>query len=48
MKIFCTKEEIERIANENIDTDGLGSGRLHLNRKSNSQLARNFINYIEH
>ena len=48
MKIFCTKEGIDRIDNENIDTDGLGSGRLHLNRKGNSLLARNFINYIEH
>ena len=48
MKIFCTKEGIDHLGNENIDTDGLGSGRLHLNRKGNSQLARNVINYIEH
>ena len=31
-----------------MDTEGLGIGRLHLNRKGNSQFARNFINYIEH
>ena len=48
MKAFCTKEGIDRIDNENIDTEGLGIGKLHLNRKGNSQLARNFINYIDH
>ena len=48
IKTFCTKEGIDRIDNKNFDTDGLGSGRLYLNRKGNSQLARNFINYIEH
>ena len=47
MKKFCTKV-IDCIDNENIDTNGLGSGRLHLNRKGNLQLARNFISYIEH
>ena len=37
LKIFSTKEEIDRIYNEHIESNGLGSDRLHLNRKGNSQ-----------
>ena len=48
MKKLCTKVRIDCIDNEKIDTNGLGSGRLHLNRKGNLQLARNFIRYIKH
>ena len=42
----CMDENIPFIDNDNISQDGLGMKGLHLNRKGNSQLARNFIDFI--
>ena len=42
----CMEENIPFIDNDNISQDGLGMKGLHLNRKGNSQLARNFIDFI--
>ena len=42
----CMNENIPFIDNDNISQDGLGMKGLHLNRKGNSQLARNFIDFI--
>ena len=44
MKVFCTKEGIDRIENKTIYTEGLGIGKLHSIRKGKSQLARNLSN----
>ena len=41
----CIDESITFIHNENISQKGLGMKGLHLNRKGNSQFARNFIDF---
>lgn len=43
---YCNQQHLGYIDNGNIDTSGLGSKRLHLNRKGNSFFARNLINHI--
>ena len=43
----CTDKDIALIDNDNITQDGLGIKGLHLNRKGNSQLARNLKDFID-
>ena len=44
---FCDDNIIDFIPNENIDETCLGIRKLHLNRKGNSYLAVNFIEYLK-
>lgn len=43
----CTDKDIALIDNDNISHEGLGIKGLHLNRKGNSQLARNLKDFID-
>ena len=44
---FCDDNLIDFISNENIDETCLGKRKLHLNRKGDSYLAVNFIEYLQ-
>ena len=44
---FCDDNLIDFNSNENIDESCLGIKKLHLNRKGNSYLAVNFIEYLK-
>ena len=46
IKSFCVQNNIEVIDNNNMDMTNLGQKKLHLNRKGNGSLAKNFINCI--
>ena len=45
---FCTKNKIDLIENNNMDNTCVTYKRLHLNKKGNSYLANNFIDYINY
>ena len=44
---FCKKNKIDVIDNKNLDDSCLNYKQLHLNRKGNSYLANNFLDYID-
>lgn len=48
LKKFCVKNDIDFISNNNIDDSCLSTKKLHLNKKGNSYLANNFINYLNY
>ena len=43
---FCSKNKIGIIENENLDWSCLSFKKLHLNKKSNSYLANNFLDFL--
>ena len=47
LKKLAIELDVPIIDNSNIDISCLSSRKLHLNRKGDSILARNFINYID-
>lgn len=47
LKKFCVKNNIDFISNNNIDDSCLSTKKLHLNKRGNSYLANNFINYLK-
>ena len=44
---FCKKNKINIINNKNLDDSCLNYKQLHLNRKGNSYLANNFLDYLD-
>ena len=44
---FCKKNKINTIYNKNLDDSCLNYKQLHLNRKGNSYLANNFLDYLD-
>ena len=44
---FCKKNKIDIIDNKNLDDSCLNYKQLHLNRKGNSYLANNFLDYLD-
>ena len=44
---FCRQKNIDFIDKENINESNLEIKELHLNRKGNSTLAKNLLNYLE-
>ena len=46
LKKFCDENLIDFISHENIDETCLSFKKLHLNKKGNAFLAKNFLNYI--
>ena len=46
LKNYCNQKNIEYIGNSNIKEDHLGVKKLHLNKKGNSVLAKNFLKYL--
>ena len=46
IKKFTTKNKIDLVNHENIDESCLSQKKLHLNKKGNSYLANNLINYL--
>ena len=46
--VLCIEEKVEIIDNSNLDDHCLGRGKLHLNRKGNAFLAKNFISILNH
>ena len=46
LKNYCNQKNIEYIDNSNIKEDHLGVKKLHLNKKGNSVLAKNFLKYL--
>ena len=47
LRNFCRQKNIDFIDNENINESNLEIKELHLNRKGNSTLAKNLLNYLE-
>ena len=47
LRNFCKQKNIGFIYNGNINESHLGMKKLHLNRKGNSALAKNLLNYLE-
>ena len=43
---FCSKNKIDIIENENLDGTCLSFKKLHLNKKGNSYLASNFLDFL--
>ena len=43
---FCSKNKIDIIENENVDGSCLSFKELNLNRKDNSYLANNFLDFL--
>ena len=43
---FCSKNKIDIIENENLDGSCLSFKKLHLNKKGNSYLANNFLDFL--
>ena len=43
---FCSKNKIDIIENENVDESCLSFKELNLNRKGNSYLANNFLDFL--
>ena len=43
---FCSKNKIDIIENENVDGSCLSFKELNLNRKGNSYLANNFLDFL--
>ena len=43
---FCSKNKIDIIENENLDGSCLSFKKLHLNKKCNSYLAKNFLDFL--
>ena len=43
---FCSKSKIDIIENENLDGSCLSFKKLHLNKKSNSYLTNNFLDFL--
>ena len=43
---FCSKNKIDIIENENVDGSCLSFKKLNLNRKGNSYLANNFLDFL--
>ena len=48
IKVLCIEGKVKIIDNSNLDEYCLGRGKLHLNRKGNAFLAKNFISIINH
>ena len=46
LKNYCNQKNIDYIDNSNIKEDHLGVKKLHLNKKGNSVLAKNFLKYL--
>ena len=44
---FCKKNKIDITDNKNLDDSCLNYKQLHLNRKGNSYLANNFLDYLD-
>ena len=44
---FCSKNKIDIIGNENLDGSCLSFKKLHLNKKGNSYLANNFLDFLQ-
>ena len=47
VKEFLSEKKITLISNDNIKEENLGIKKLHLNRKGNSNFAKNLLNFIE-
>ena len=45
---FCSKNKIDIIENENLNENCLNFKKLHLNKKGNSCLANNFLDFCTH
>ena len=46
LKKYCSQKNIDFIQNSNIMEEHLGIKKLHLNKKGNSLLAKNFLKYL--
>ena len=46
LKKLAKEQDIPIIGNSNIDISCLSTSKLHLNRKGDSTLARNFVNFL--
>ena len=46
LKAFCAKTRVDLIDNSNLDVSCLGAKKLHINKKANSYLVKNFIRYF--
>ena len=47
LRNYCEQQSIGLMDNSNIDETCLGMKKLHLNKKGNGVIARNFLNYTD-